>query len=86
MPKEELIVTTGVVTDALPSTLFKVKIESLSCSILCRNKGKIQQKRIRIIPGDLVSVEISPYDLTKGRIISRLSGKAKPNATNNSKK
>ena len=67
MSKEELIEMDGFVTDALPNTMFKVKLEN-EMVILAHVSGKIRKHYIRILPGDKVTVEISPYDLTRGRI------------------
>ena len=60
----------GVVTEALPNTLFRVKLEGEKV-ILCHLAGKMRIHYIRILPGDKVKIEISPYDQTKGRIIYR---------------
>ena len=60
----------GVVTEALPNTLFRVKLEDERV-ILCHLAGKMRIHHIRILPGDKVKIEISPYDETKGRIIYR---------------
>ena len=60
----------GVVEELLPSTSFKVKLDN-GHEILAHLSGKMRMNRIRLIPGDRVRVEISPYDLTKGRIVYR---------------
>jgi len=60
----------GVVTELLPSTTFKVKLDN-GKEILTHLSGKMRLFRIRILPGDRVKLEISPYDLTKGRIVYR---------------
>ncbi len=70
MAKEEPIEVTGVVTVALPNAMFKVKTES-GHEILAQLSGKMRKYYIRIVPGDTVTVELSPYDLTKGRITFR---------------
>ncbi len=57
----------GVVDEALPGTLFKVKVEGGNI-VLATLAGKLRQNRIRILPGDNVTVEVSPYDLSRGRI------------------
>lgn len=67
MPKEELIEMDGFVSEALPNTMFRVKLEN-EMVILAHVSGKIRKHYIRILPGDKVTVEISPYDLTRGRI------------------
>ena len=60
----------GVVDELLPSTSFRVTLDN-GHEILCHLSGKMRMNRIRLIPGDRVKVEISPYDLTKGRITYR---------------
>ena len=67
MAKEDVIEVEGVVTDALPNTNFKVKLEN-GHEILAHISGKLRMHYIRILPGDRVTVELSPYDLTRGRI------------------
>jgi len=71
MEKKEQIIIEGVVEEALPSTNFKVKLEN-GHSILAHLSGKMRMHYIKVIPGDKVTVELSPYDLTRGRIIKRL--------------
>jgi translation initiation factor IF-1 len=68
--KEDHIKVTGTVTSALGRGNFKVQLES-GIELLCTLSGKIRQKYIKIIPGDDVEVEVSPYDTTKGRISYR---------------
>ena len=70
MAKEEAIEVEGVVTEALPNTMFRVKLTN-SLVILAHLSGKMRKHYIRIVPGDTVKVELSPYDLTKGRIVYR---------------
>jgi translation initiation factor IF-1 len=70
MSKEEPITTEGVVTDVLPGTLFKVTLPN-GTSVLAHISGKMRKHFIRIVPGDKVEVELSPYDLTKARITFR---------------
>lgn len=70
MPKEKFVTVEGVVEECLPSTLFRVKVND-DYSILAVISGKIRQNRIRILTGDKVLVEMSPYDLTRGRITYR---------------
>ncbi len=70
MAKEEKIQVEGEVIDALPNAMFKVKLEN-NHEILAQISGKMRMHYIRILPGDRVTVDISPYDLTKGRIIYR---------------
>lgn len=68
--KEESIVTEGVVVDVLPGTMFRLKLSN-GHIVLAHIAGKMRKNFIRIVPGDRVSVEISPYDLAKARIIFR---------------
>jgi translation initiation factor IF-1 len=70
MVKEEKITLEGEVTEALPDARFKVKLENKQI-ILAYVSGKMRKFFIRILPGDKVTVELSPYDLTKGRITYR---------------
>ena len=68
VPKEEQIVTEGTVTQVLPGTMFRVDLPGQR-NVLAHISGKMRKHFIRIVPGDKVSVELSPYDLTKARII-----------------
>lgn len=68
---KDFLVVKGVVEESLPAASFRVKLEN-GQSILCHLSGKLRMYRIRLTPGDEVQVEISPYDLTKGRITYRL--------------
>ncbi len=70
MSKADMIEVEGTVTEALPSTLFRVQLEN-GHIILAHISGKLRQNYIRILPGDKVKLEISPYDFTKGRITWR---------------
>lgn len=70
MPKEEQIVTEGTVTQVLPGTMFRVELPG-NRNVLAHISGKMRKHFIRIVPGDKVEVELSPYDLTKARIIFR---------------
>lgn len=70
MAKEELIEFQGVVLELLPNANFKVKLEN-GHIILAHTSGKMRKNRIRILVGDKVTVEMTPYDLSKGRIIHR---------------
>jgi translation initiation factor IF-1 len=70
MGKEELIRVDGTIEDTLPNTQFKVKLEN-GHIILAHVSGKMRMNFIKILQGDKVTVEISPYDLTKGRIVYR---------------
>ena len=66
----QFIETTGKVIETLPNTTFKVELPNGKI-LLCYVAGKMRKYRIRILPGDSVKLEISPYDLTKGRIVYR---------------
>ncbi|KRL59001.1 translation initiation factor IF-1 [Latilactobacillus fuchuensis] len=70
MAKDDVIEIEGKVTDTLPNAMFKVELEN-GAIILAHVSGKIRKNYIRILPGDRVTVELSPYDLTKGRITYR---------------
>jgi translation initiation factor IF-1 len=67
MAKEEMIEMDGTVHEVLPNTQFRVRLES-GAEVLAYAGGKMRQRRIRIIAGDRVTLEISPYDITRGRI------------------
>ncbi|MBP8718360.1 MAG: translation initiation factor IF-1 [Atribacterota bacterium] len=71
MGKEKYVEMKGRVIQALPNATFKVELEN-GCEILAHISGKIRMNFIRILPGDKVKVEISPYDLSRGRIVYRL--------------
>jgi translation initiation factor IF-1 len=71
MPKQGLIKQEGDVIKALPNAMFKVMLDN-GLEILCVISGKIRQNYIKILEGDRVVVEMSPYDLTRGRIVTRL--------------
>ena len=70
MPKEDLIEFQGVVMELLPNAMFKVKLDN-DYEILAHSSGKMRKNRIRVLAGDKVTVEMTPYDLTKGRITFR---------------
>ena len=70
MAKEESIEVMGEVLEALPNAMFKVELEN-GHEILRHISGKMRKHYIRILPGDKVKVELSPYDLTRGRIVFR---------------
>jgi len=72
MAKDDIIELTGVVEEVLPGNMFRVKVENMQAILLCYMGGKLKQHKIRIILGDKVKVEVSPYDLTKGRVTYRL--------------
>jgi translation initiation factor IF-1 len=73
--KERGLVVDGVVTEKLPSTNFRVKLDT-GHEILAHISGKMRRHFIKILPGDRVKVELSPYDLTRGRIVYRDKGQA----------
>jgi len=75
--KEDSITTDGVVVDVLPGTMFRVKLNN-GHLVLAHISGKMRKNFIRIVPGDKVNVEISPYDLTKARITFRESTPGPP--------
>ena len=70
MAKEDLIEVEGVVNEALPNAMFRVELDN-GHKVLAHVSGKIRMHFIRIIPGDRVKVELSPYDLSRGRITYR---------------
>ncbi|MGE4551594.1 MAG: translation initiation factor IF-1 [Desulfovibrionaceae bacterium] len=71
MAKEEAIEVEGVIQEALPNAMFRVELEN-GISVLGHISGKMRKHYIRILPGDKVKVELSPYDLTRGRITYRM--------------
>ncbi|MBP7088940.1 MAG: translation initiation factor IF-1 [Candidatus Omnitrophica bacterium] len=70
MPKEDLIAVEGEIVEALPNATFRVKLDN-GHIILAHVSGKMRMHFIRILPGDKVNVELSPYDLARGRITYR---------------
>ena len=70
MVKEEALEFTGVVLELLPNAMFKVKLEN-DHEVLAHTSGKLRKNRIRVLVGDKVDVQMTPYDLTKGRITFR---------------
>jgi translation initiation factor IF-1 len=70
MEKEEAIAVEGTVVEPLPNAMFKVELEN-GHMVLAHISGKMRMHFIRILPGDKVKVELSPYDLTRGRIVYR---------------
>ncbi len=71
MSKEEAIEVTATVLETLPNAMFKVEIEENKHQVLAVISGKMRKNFIRILPGDRVLVELSPYDLNRGRITYR---------------
>ncbi len=70
MAKEDLIEFSGTVTEVLPNAMFRVKLEN-EHDILAHTSGRMRKNRIRVLAGDKVTVEMTPYDLTRGRITYR---------------
>ena len=70
MTKQDLLQFKGVVMDLLPNAMFRVKLEN-GHTVTAHTAGKLRKNRIRVLQGDNVTVEMTPYDLTKGRIIFR---------------
>lgn len=70
MAKEDLIVQDGIIIESLSNAMFRVKLEN-GHEIICHISGKMRMHYIKILPGDKVQVEMSPYDLDKGRITFR---------------
>ncbi len=70
MPKEDLLTINGVIVEVLPNTIFRVELEN-GHVIIAHASGKIRKNKIRILKGDKVEVEMTTYDLTKGRIVRR---------------
>jgi translation initiation factor IF-1 len=71
MANKDVIEMEGVIQEALPNAMFRVQLEN-GAEMLAHISGKIRKNFIRILPGDKVRVELSPYDLTRGRIIFRM--------------
>ncbi|MBP3732094.1 MAG: translation initiation factor IF-1 [Bacilli bacterium] len=72
MAKQKNLEVTGTVTAELGNAMFKVELDMNGSEVLCTISGKIRMHYIRIMVGDKVKLEVSPYDLTKGRIVRRL--------------
>ena len=72
MAKQENLEFTGTVVEELGNSMFKVELDNNPVQILCTISGRIRKNYIRIVTGDSVKIEVSPYDLTKGRIVRRL--------------
>lgn len=71
MAKQEPITVLGTILETLPGTTFSVKLDNSEHTVLCHLSGKIRKNNIKILIGDKVQIELSPYDLTKGRIVYR---------------
>jgi translation initiation factor IF-1 len=72
MSKNDLIELTGVVQEVLPGSMYRIAVDNLPNILTCYTSGKLKQHKIKIILGDRVKIEVSPYDLTKGRVTYRL--------------
>ena len=72
MSKDDVLELTGRVEEVLPGNMFRVKVENMPSTLLCYLGGKLKQNKIRIILGDNVRLEVSTYDLSKGRVTYRL--------------
>jgi translation initiation factor IF-1 len=68
----ELIELTGRIEEVLPNSTFRVKVDNMEQIVLCYMGGRLKKNKIKVILGDAVKIEISPYDLTKGRITYRM--------------
>ena len=71
MAKQDTLEFKGKVIDLLPNAMFRVKLEKNDHIVTAHTAGKLRKNRIRVLQGDNVTVEVTPYDLTKGRIIFR---------------
>lgn len=71
MSKEDILTADGVVTEVLPNTMFRVKLDLNSTTVLAHLSGRMKKNNIKVLLGDAVQVEMSVYDLTKGRIVYR---------------
>jgi len=72
MAKEKLIQLQGVVTEVLPNVMYRVRLDINDSIILCQANGNMRRNFIKVLVGDKVKLEMSPYDITRGRLISRL--------------
>ncbi len=72
MGKEEILQLEGLVEEALPNAMFKIKLTTTNTVVIGVISGRMRQNKIKILPGDRVEIEFSLYDLTRGRIIRRL--------------
>lgn len=71
MSKDDIIELTGVVTELLPNAMFRVKLDNFDHEVLAHTAGRMRKNRIRVLAGDRVQVEMTPYDNSKGRITFR---------------
>jgi len=71
MSKDDILKLEGVITETLRNTMYRVKLENFEKTILATLSGRMRQNNIKVIEGDIVELEFSPYDLTRGRITRR---------------
>ena len=71
MSKEDVIKMEGIIAEVLPNAMFRVKVENFERPILANLSGRMRQNSIKVLMGDTVEMEFSPYDLTRGRITRR---------------
>jgi translation initiation factor IF-1 len=71
LSKEEALQLEGTVEEALPNAMFKVKLDTTGSVVIGVISGRMRQHKIKILPGDRVEIEFSPYDLARGRIVRR---------------
>jgi len=71
MSKEDILKLDGVITETLRNTMYRVKLENFEKPVLATLSGRMRQNNIKVIEGDVVELEFSPYDLTRGRITGR---------------
>ena len=84
MAKQDNIEVSGIVTQELGNSMFRVILDNGGMEVICTISGKIRKNMIRIITGDKVKLEVSPYDLTKGRIVTRVKDERFINSNSNS--
>lgn len=71
MSKEDVIKMEGVIAEVLPNTMYRVQMENFEKPVLANLSGRMRQNNIKVLMGDVVELEFSPYDLTRGRITRR---------------
>ena len=71
MAKEEGIILEGIIVELLPNATFRVKLDTTNAVVIGVISGRMRQHKIKILPGDRVDIEFSPYDLSRGRIVRR---------------
>jgi len=71
LSKEEAVQLEGTVEEALPNAMFKIKLDTTGSMVIGVISGRMRQHKIKILPGDRVEIEFSPYDLSRGRIVKR---------------